>query len=194
MEANAEIKRELVIPGDYIGVAEEFLPGNGAYEDNGKIYATLVGNLELDMSRRSANVHSKTNVVPQIKEGDIVYGEVVSVKPQMVYVDLLALDGYTDNKLSANTKARIYVSQTSKQYVKNISTEFKNGDIVRARVVDTKGDAVRLSTAEDSLGVIRAACSVCKKTLQIKGGKLECDYCSSKETRKIADDYLKAKI
>ena len=60
--------------------------------------------------------------------------------------------------------------------------------------MDTKGDAVRLSTAEDSLGVIRAACSVCKKTLQIKGGKLECDYCSSKETRKIADDYLKAKI
>ncbi|KYC49651.1 MAG: Exosome complex component Csl4 [Candidatus Methanofastidiosum methylothiophilum] len=194
MEANAEVKREFVIPGDYIGVAEEFLPGNGAYEDNGKIYATLVGNLELDMSRRSANVYSKTNVVPQIKEGDIVYGEVVSVKPQMVYVDLLALEGYTDKKLSANTKARIYVSQTSKQYVKSISTEFRNGDIVRARVVDTKGDAVRLSTAEDSLGVIRAVCSVCKKTLEIKDGKLECSYCSSKETRKTADDYLRAKI
>lgn len=194
MEANTEVKREFVIPGDYIGVAEEFLPGNGAYEDNGKIYATLVGNLELDMSRRSANVYSKTNVVPQIKEGDIVYGEVVSVKPQMVYVDLLALEGYTDKKLSANTKARIYVSQTSKQYVKSISTEFRNGDIVRARVVDTKGDAVRLSTAEDSLGVIRAVCSVCKKTLEIKDGKLECSYCSSKETRKTADDYLRAKI
>lgn len=194
MEANAEVKREFVIPGDYIGVAEEFLPGNGAYEDNGKIYATLVGNLELDMSRRSANVYSKTNVVPQIKEGDIVYGEVVSVKPQMVYVDLLALEGYTDKKLSANTKARIYVSQTSKQYVKSISTEFKNGDIVRARVVDTKGDAIRLSTAEDCLGVIRAVCSVCKKTLEIKDGKLECSYCSSKETRKTADDYLRAKI
>ncbi|NMC58464.1 MAG: exosome complex RNA-binding protein Csl4, partial [Candidatus Methanofastidiosa archaeon] len=144
--------------------------------------------------RRSANVHSKTNVVPHIKEGDIVYGEVVSVKPQMVYVDLLALDGYTDKKLSANTKARIYVSQTSKQYVKSISTEFKNGDIVRERVVDTKGDAIRLSTAEDSLGVIRAVCSVCKKTLGIKDGKLECNYCNSKETRKTADDYLRAKL
>jgi exosome complex component CSL4 len=194
MEANGETKKEFVIPGDYIGVAEEFLPGNGAYEENGKIYATLVGDLDLDMSRRSASVISKTNVVPQIKEGDIVYGEVVSVKPQMVYVDLLALEGYSDKKLSANTKARIYVSQTDKKYVKTISTEFRNGDVVRARVVDTQGDAVRLSTAEDNLGVIRAVCGVCKKTLQIKEGKLECDYCSSKETRKIANDYLKAKL
>lgn len=194
MEANGETKKEFVIPGDYIGVAEEFLPGNGAYEENGKIYATLVGDLELDMSRRSASVISKTNVVPQVKEGDIVYGEVVSVKPQMVYVDLLALEGYADKKLSANTKARIYVSQTDKKYVKTISTEFRNGDVVRARVVDTQGDAVRLSTAEDNLGVIRAVCGVCKKTLQIKEGKLECDYCSSKETRKTANDYLKAKL
>ncbi len=194
MEANGETKKEFVIPGDYIGVAEEFLPGTGAYEENGKIYATLVGNLDLDMSKRSASVISKTNVVPQIKEGDIVYGEVVSVKPQMVYVDLLALEGYANKKLSANTKARIYVSQTDKKYVKTISTEFKNGDIVRARVVDTQGDAIRLSTAEDNLGVIRAVCSVCKKTLEIKNGKLECSYCSSKETRKIASDYLKAKL
>ncbi|KYC44771.1 MAG: Exosome complex component Csl4 [Candidatus Methanofastidiosum methylothiophilum] len=194
MEANGETKKEFVIPGDYIGVAEEFLPGNGAYEENGKIYATLVGNLDLDMSRRSASVVSKTNVVPQLKEGDIVYGEVVSVKPQMVYVDLLALEGYADKKLSANTKARIYVSQTDKKYVKTISTEFRNGDIVRARVVDTQGDAVRLSTAEDNLGVIRAVCGVCKKTLQMKDGKLECEYCSSKETRKTASDYLKAKL
>ena len=194
MEANGETKKEFVIPGDYIGVAEEFLPGNGAYEENGKIYATLVGDLDLDMSRRSASVISKTNVVPQIKEGDIVYGEVVSVKPQMVYVDLLALEGYSDKKLSANTKARIYVSQTDKKYVKTISTEFRNGDVVRARVVDTQGDAVRLSTAEDNLGVIRAVCGVCKKTLQMKEGKLECDYCSSKETRKTANDYLKAKL
>lgn len=88
MEANVETKREFVIPGDYIGVAEEFLPGNGAYEENGKIYATLVGDLELDMSRRSASVVSKSTVVLQIKEGDVVYGEIVSVKPQMVYVDL----------------------------------------------------------------------------------------------------------
>ncbi len=194
MNAKAETKKEFVIPGDYIGVAEEFLPGEGAYEENGKIYATLVGNLDLDMSRRSASVISKTNVVPKIKEGDIVYGEIVSVKPQMVYVDLLALEGYSDKKLSANTKARIYVSQTDKKYVKTISTEFRNGDVVRARVVDTQGDAIRLSTAEDSLGVIRAVCGVCKKTLGIKDGKLECNYCNSKETRKTANDYLKAKL
>ncbi|MDY1591752.1 MAG: exosome complex RNA-binding protein Csl4 [Methanofastidiosum sp.] len=198
MEANVETKREFVIPGDYIGVAEEFLPGEGAYEENGKIYATMVGNLDLDMSRRSASVISRTNVLPQLKEGDIVYGEIVSVKPQMVYVDLLALEGFADKKLSANTKARIYVSQTDKKYVKTISTEFRNGDIVRARVVDTQGDSIRLSTAEDSLGVIRAVCSVCKKTLVNKDesldGNLECKYCGSKETRKIANDYLKAKL
>ena len=200
MEANVETKREFVIPGDYIGVAEEFLPGDGAYEENGKIYATMVGNLDLDMSRRSASVISRTNVLPQLKEGDIVYGEIVSVKPQMVYVDLLALEGHADKKLSANTKARIYVSQTDKKYVKTISTEFRNGDIVRARVVDTQGDSIRLSTAEDSLGVIRAVCGVCKKTLGMKNeqdgkdGNLECNYCGSKETRKTADDYLKAKL
>lgn len=198
MEANGETKREFVIPGDYIGVAEEYLPGDGAYEENGKIYATLVGNLDLDMSRRSASVISKTNVLPQLKEGDIVYGEIVSVKPQMVYVDLLALEGYADKKLSANTKARIYVSQTDKKYVKTISTEFRNGDVVRARVVDTQGDSIRLSTAEDGLGVIRAICGVCKKTLENKDGNLdgnlECSYCGSKETRKTANDYLKAKL
>lgn len=194
MKTDTETKKEFVIPGDYIGVAEEFLPGEGAYEENGKIYATLVGDLDLDMSRRSASVISKTNVLPKIKEGDIVYGEIVSVKPQMVYVDLLALEGYSDKKISANTKARIYVSQTDKKYVKTISTEFRNGDVVRARVVDTQGDSIRLSTAEDSLGVIRAVCGVCKKTLGIKDGKLECNYCNSKETRKTANDYLKAKL
>ena len=37
-----------VLPGDRLGVVEEFLPGLGTYEDGGTIYANFTGTARID--------------------------------------------------------------------------------------------------------------------------------------------------
>lgn len=43
---------EFVLPGDLLGVSEEFIPGYGAYEDGGKVYSSIAGIAKLDFEKR----------------------------------------------------------------------------------------------------------------------------------------------
>ena len=49
-----------VVPGDYLGVIEEFLPGRGTYIDDGNIHSSTTGHLLLDSNTRQISVYQKT--------------------------------------------------------------------------------------------------------------------------------------
>ncbi len=66
---------DFVIPGDMIGTSEEFLPGQGTYEDNGNIYAITTGRVAYNKKERSISITPVTNTPPTPKEGDIVIGQ-----------------------------------------------------------------------------------------------------------------------
>lgn len=189
---NREIKTgDFVIPGDFLSTAEEFIPGEGAYEEDGEIYSSSTGVVLMDDREKKISVHQKTNKPPSPKEGDVVIGLVERVKGQMVNVSVGILRGREDRQLPSSGDSIIHISKVSDDYVEDLSKEFKPGDIVRAKVLSTNRGSMRLSTVGDGFGVLVALCSNCRTVLDKKDSKLKCSNCGNIENRKIPKDYRK---
>lgn len=182
---------DFVVPGDFLATAEEFVPGNGAYEENGKIYAANTGVVLVDARTKHISVFSRAAGVPTLKRGDIIIGRIEEVRDQNATVIIGRLRGREDRALPPPNVGSIHISQTDAGYVKDLSREFRVGDIVRAKVINANREPVQLSTVGEDLGVIVAFCSRCRSPLTRQGKKLVCDSCGNVEFRKIANDYRK---
>jgi exosome complex component CSL4 len=185
---------EFVLPGSFLGVAEEFMPGKGAYEEDGKVYAATIGIAHYDMKGRKARVDPVVSQPPSPSAGDIVICKVVGLREKMALLEILALRGYEDRDVTGSTRARIYISQASRRYVKELSNEFRINDLLRAEVKKAHKEPLELSTMGGDLGVIRALCTKCRTELERKGNVLECPNCGNIEMRKLASDYGKGKM
>jgi exosome complex component CSL4 len=185
---------EFVLPGTFLGVAEEFLPGNGAFEEDGKIYAATIGTARFDMKGRKAQVTPAVSQPPSPNEGDTVICSVVAMREKMALVEILALKGHEDRDITCSTKARIYISQSAKRYVKQLSNEFRVNDVVRAKVRKAHKAPLELSTVGKHLGVIHSLCSKCRTPMERKKNVLECPSCGNIEMRKLASDYGKGQL
>ena len=42
---------DIVLPGDYLGVIEEFLPGEGIIEEDGELYAARAGRVRINSEK-----------------------------------------------------------------------------------------------------------------------------------------------
>jgi exosome complex component CSL4 len=180
----------LVLPGDWLGVIEEFTSGEGTYEENGIVYASSIGHVLID------NIEKRVKVIPiearaLPRKGDIVLGKVTQINKMLTFVDIARVRGQT---MANPFSAIIHISQISPGYVENTSDALKPGDIIRARVVEEQGELIQLTTTEKNLGVVYATCSNCGSELERKGNVLSCPDCEAKETRKIASDYGRVKI
>ena len=49
-------EKRKVIPGEEVAEVEEYIPAEGTYEEDGKVFAALYGELELDNEERTASV------------------------------------------------------------------------------------------------------------------------------------------
>lgn len=176
-----------VLPGDFVSTTEEFAPGPGTYLSGGEIYSTSTGIVSVNRKERVVSVIPTTSTPPIIKEGDIVVGEIINVRESMALVELAAIKGAGNREMQKSGTAAIHVSNVKNAYVKDISKEFALFDIVKARVINTQN--MRLTTSDDSLGVMKAICSNCKAVLVIENNKLKCPSCGRKESRKISSDY-----
>ncbi|RLG72812.1 MAG: RNA-binding protein, partial [Methanobacteriota archaeon] len=153
--------KRFVLPGDFLGVAEEFLPGEGAYEEKGEILSSVVGVPRVDPKTRKLHVKG-VKQPPKPRRGDLVVGRVVEVKNQVVLVELACVVGSEDRGLSPPSLGAIHISKISKRYVENLLSEFQPGDIVLARVVRATRVSVEMTTASPELGVITSWCGRCR--------------------------------
>lgn len=192
MKAALERQGMFVIPGDRIGVIEEFLPGPGTYVQDGEIRAANVGFLLLNMNARKVSVFRPTRLkgaacVP--KPGSVVVCEVYDT--QQTY--LLARIWMVGHKhLSGFFTGLLHISNVGLR-VRNMFNVARPGDIMRARVLSVKNRICHLSLADRRLGVIYAFCSNCGELLKArKDKKLVCEACGSIELRKLASDYGEA--
>lgn len=182
----------LVFPGDEVAVEEEYLASDGTFAENGVIYASQIGVLELDDDNCIARVISP-NPPNILANGDIVYAVVADIRNTMATADVVGKDG-VDRTLGGETYATIHVSKISQGYTDDVSKELRKGDFIRARVTGTK-PSLQLTTKDDHLGVIRSLCSKCKTEMVKKGGNnLFCPECRYSTPRKLADDYGDVKI
>ncbi len=181
---------EFVSPGTELGFSEEFIPGEGTYEEDGRIYASLTGSLMVDTKERKIEVQPKTNTIPILKNGDVIIGSIVDVKAQLAIVDIVKLKG-RNRALPGSISGSIHISRVRDSYVSEISKEFRAGDIVEARVANADRVSIQLTTMGKDLGVLRSYCSSCNTPLIREGDKLKCDNCGRIEDRRLSPDYGK---
>ncbi|MEM2875279.1 MAG: exosome complex RNA-binding protein Csl4 [Candidatus Hadarchaeales archaeon] len=180
---------DFVVPGDLLGTAEEFVPGEGAYEEGGKVYSCSTGVVLLDSRKKHVSVFPRVRGPPVLKRGDVVIGVVEDVREQSANVNIAVLRGREDRELPIPSYGTIHISQVSSSYVRDLGRQFRPGDIVRAKVVNAEREPVQLTTAGEDLGVIFSRCSRCRGVLEFDGRKLKCPNCGRVEIRKTAGDY-----
>lgn len=187
LERNVKRSGQFVVPGERLGVIEEFLPGPGTYVRNGAIYSSITGHMLIDALRKTVSIYPRVHLPVVPHEGSVVIGQVSSVQDKFATVQIFKV-GKKDLP-SGFFSGNIHVSMVSPDYVKSMFDAFKVGDIVRASVVNDKNLMYQLSTANEELGVLYAFCSRCGHSLLLKNHFLHCLVCKNVERRKTAPDY-----
>jgi len=178
---------ELVLPGDLLGTAEEFVPGRGTYEDHGRIYSSLLGHRHIDPRDKAIRVDA-LHPVPKVGEEDIVYARVDEVKSAMAVCTVLSLASGR-RPVPGAPEGTVHISKAKDGYTESLADAFQSGDILLARVLQSH-PTIKLTTASPNLGVVSSRCQVCHALLE-RGTKdqLHCPRCGNVETRKLAQNY-----
>jgi len=185
-----EKEKKIVVPGDFLGTSEEFTQGTGVYDEEGNLYALQIGEIGIN-NKRGMDVLPLVETPPILKEGDVVIGRIEDIRDTVAVVSIACMKGKEKREIAASNQGQgvIHISNVKKGYVSELQQEFGYLDVVKAKVIDAK--ALRLSTEENSLGVIKAMCMKCKGDLKRKGNVLSCERCKRVEARKISEDYGK---
>jgi len=173
----------LVLPGDYLGAAEEFLPGRGTYEDRGRIYASVLGTPRVDARDRTVHVDAR-NAIPEVQEGDLVYAHVDELKTAMAICTVLSTAN-SRRAVPGKPEGTVHISKAKDGFTESLSTEFAVDDILLARVLQAH-PSIKLTTAPPNLGVVSARCQVCHALLTPGPRELVCPRCGHHERRKMA--------
>jgi exosome complex component CSL4 len=181
-----------LLPGDEICVIEEALPGEGTAITDDQVFATITGNVFFDRKKRIVSIFPKVKkpVVPS--KGDVIIGQAQSVSKHMVSLGVNYVNG---EKTIPAYSALMHISQCSRDYLDSMYDAYKEGDILRGKIVDAHTIPFQFTTKYNELGVIFALCSKCGERLRyLKRGYLKCDNCGNVEKRKIAEDFGRARI
>lgn len=182
MNIEARKSGTFVSPGDPVGVIEEFLQGQGVYEEDGNLYALTTGHLVVDLKQKEITVRRmvRTPLIP--KRGDIVQGTVASVQDRTMTMKIMQIDG---TPLKTPFTGVMHISDVSRGYIKTMRDAFQPGDVMKARVISTVNREYHLSTQGEGMGVISAVCSRCGGGLQRQGNRFRCTLCNRVERRKM---------
>ncbi len=180
---------DFVMPGDFLSVSEQFLPGKGAYEDEGSVKSATAGNVSIDRKAKEISVLSKSNGPNLLEIGDIVYGEIKDLRGQRVLVTVHSKKGET-RQLALPYMAAIHISQITPAYIDKVSDAFRVGDLIEAKVVKIMKDNLDLNTEDRDCGVVKSLCAKCRKEMDpISQNEVYCPACDRKEKRKVSSNY-----
>ena len=174
-----------VLPGDKLGVIEQYLPGAGTYEIDGTIYANFTGKARIDLKNKRVTVLPATRASLVPKEGTTVIASVIHTSDKMATVNIWKIN---DKPVHIPFTAMLHISSSSPRYERNMSDVCKAGDIIRARVIEINR-IPQLTTAGRGLGVTKAFCSKCGSPLEFKNRRLQCPSCGNIERRRLAEDF-----
>jgi exosome complex component CSL4 len=178
----------LVVPGERLGVIEEFIPDSGTYVKDGVIYSKIVGRALLDLLNKRVSVYPLGNgeLIPKVSS--TVVGQIGNAQSDNVLVRIFKIE---NKMLSGEFSGILHISDVSDRYIDSMNDVCKPGDIVRAKVISGKNRIFHLSTNDKNLGIVYAFCSRCGNLLEPQRYELHCPKCGNTENRKIAPDYGK---
>lgn len=179
---------EIVLPGDEVGVVEEYVGEGFVYEDRGVLRAATIGVVRRDPAKHVLRVE-RSGRIPNIPtKGDMVYGVVSDVKPKIVVVDLVAMD---KRVFQPPFTGLLPISMISGGRIDSAENLFTESDIIVARV-ESENSPFIITTRYPELGVILARCRNCGAMLEYdpKSRNLVCPACGARDHRKLSSNYI----
>ena len=178
----------LVLPGERLGVIEEFIPDSGTYVKDSVIYSKTVGRALIDILNKRVSVYplTKSELIPKVST--TIIGQIGNAQSDNVLVRIFKIE---NKQLSGEFSGILHISDVSDRYVESMNDVCKPGDIVRAKVISAKNRIFHLTTNDKNLGIMYAFCSRCSTLLEPQRYELHCPKCGNTENRKIAPDYGK---
>ena len=177
----------LILPGDRLASAMEYMPGPGVYERDGELFAALTGELVRDEEHTELRVKPVVSVPLEIRAGDRVLGRVQSVRDSMVTIEVVRVKG-NSRQVGTWVMGSLHVARMSEDYVSNTNDVYSVNDLVQERVDETK-PALKLNTKSGRDGVVGARCRGCRDHLKVVDGELFCGECRKTEARKLSSEY-----
>ena len=190
--SKSRVKRQsgqFVVPGEHLGVIEEFTPGSGTYVEQGGIHAKISGRTLVDVQNKTVSIYPMSRGVRVPRTGGLVTGQVLNLQNKTANVRIFKVG---TEPLSGVFSGLLYISDVSPSFIESLSDACKPGDIVRAKVISERNRVYHLSTADKDLGVLYAFCSRCGHMLQQKRYRMYCPDCGNEERRRVAGEYGKA--
>jgi exosome complex component CSL4 len=182
---------QLAVPGERLGVIEEFIPDAGTYEKDGVIYSKVIGRVLIDLVHRRVSVHQLIGPSKVPAVGNTVLAQVSNAQSDTAGARIFEIG---EEEINGVFTGILHVSDVAPKYVDSMYDVCKAGDIIRAKVVSDKNLTYHLSTKEKNLGVVYAFCSNCGTLLEPKRQGMHCSKCGRIEKRKTASDYGKGLI
>jgi len=171
---------ELIFPGKEIAVTEEAQPSRGTVEENGMVYAAVVGEPKLYGGMASI---ANAKMPRLLAKGDLIVGKIEDLFDNVALVSFQPLE---KNIASPADRAFLRITEIKGRaggFVENFNEFVRIGDLIRARVIEVTDLGVYLTLTESGLGVLKAFCTTCRLELN---ENLECKHCMHKERRKMA--------
>jgi exosome complex component CSL4 len=190
-KSNEQKSGQLVVPGERLGVIEEFIPDAGTYVQDGVIYSKFIGRALIDLVHRRVSVYRLVHAAQVPATGSTVLGQVSTAQAETASVRIFEIG---EQEISGVFTGILHVSDVQLRYVDSMFDVCKPGDILRAKVISEKNRTYHLSTKDRSLGVVYAFCSNCGNLLEPKRQGMHCPKCGRIERRKAAIDYGKGMI
>ena len=181
---------DLVMPGDVLGVSEQFLADEWTYDDGSYIKATIFGNVSIDNKSKMISIIPKSGSPALLKVGDRVYGQVSDVRGQRAVIDIQGMKD-CNRQLALSYMGAIHISQVKNGYLEKLHDAYRIGDLIEAKVSKIIGDNLDLNTIDPEGGIIKAMCTRCRAFMKLtnKKDELYCEVCNRKERRKVSTNY-----
>jgi len=176
-----------VLPGDKLGVIEEYEPGEGAAALEGVVRSLSVGEPIFDVKRHVVSV-SKARPIKSIpRPGDSVIGPVESLQSSIANL-LIRYVNDRENRSSFTAMLSLRPKGPPRGRQRK-TTVCRPGDWLRATVASDKNSILQLSLDGPNDGVIHATCSNCGGPVDGDNNRIRCRLCGALDERKLAPDF-----
>ncbi len=181
---------ERIVPGEVLGVEEEYVDGKNTYIDSsGVLRSAVVGVPRPNSSQKVIDVEPVRRLRAPLK-GSTVVGMVYEIRENLAFVELWGevsleprprwLFEYSGSLTGVLTPEQIGMDRRD-----DIYSYVRPLDVIIARVMSSISPYL-LSLRGQQLGVIYATCSKCGELMNPSGSTFVCPRCGNVEKRKMS--------
>ncbi|XP_001356791.3 exosome complex component CSL4 [Drosophila pseudoobscura] len=193
MSSEGDENTVVCLPGERLcRVEDNVVLGIGTYEQNGYIYASKSGVVNIEESGENCqvvSVHKPGFHLTIPATGDVVTARVLVTTPKFAKCAIFCVRNVLLESSYRGLLRKEDVRETEKDRV-DIYKSFKPGDVILARVINQMEQSFLLTTAETELGVVVAYASDARKTrvpmVPVGWSEMQCPLTTIKEPRKVA--------